>query len=425
MKLKRLLALTLATALLFTACSSGDDADTTGEDTMEAIVTEITEPVEITFWHAMNGAQEEALTKMTDDFMAANPNITVTLQNQSSYGDLSTKLTSTMQSPEDLPTLTQAYPGWVYYPMEDGLVVDLKPYIEHETIGFDNYDDVLEGFRTAVDYDGKIYAMPFNKSTELLWYNKTVIVDELGLDVPTTYEELMEVSKEVYAQKGMAGVSFDSLSNYYTTYLANNATEYTPEFDVTSELSQEAVNYYLDGVKEGYFRIAGVDRYNSVPFGAETLAMYIGSSAGETYVRDGAEGKFEFGVAPAPYETVVQQGTDVYMFTSASPEQRTAAFEYLKHLTTTENQIYWAVNTGYIPVRSSALQSDEYLNSGAAVPTVIEEATMSVFSTPLYEGSDAAYNEIETVLEGLLALPEEADVPTALDNFKAILETTW
>ena len=37
---------------------------------------------------------------------------------------------------------------------------------------------------------------------------------------------------------------------------------------------------------------------------------------------------------------------------SATPEQKTAAYEYLKFLTTTENQITWAKETGYIPVRT-------------------------------------------------------------------------
>ena len=63
---KKLLVSMLAVGLM-TGCSS------TGSKTSDAeIVTEITSPVEITFWHAMNGDLEKSLTKLTDEFMAKN-----------------------------------------------------------------------------------------------------------------------------------------------------------------------------------------------------------------------------------------------------------------------------------------------------------------------------------------------------------------
>ena len=182
MKFKKFASLALAAVLttgLMTGCGNSKDASS------EEIVTEIKEPVEITFWHAMNGDLEKTLQKLTDKFMEENKNITVTLQNQSSYPELQQKITATTASPKDLPTLTQAYPHWMINAMQDDLLVDLKPYIENETIGDKNYEDILEGFRTASEIDGKIYGMPFNKSTEVIWYNKTLF-EELGLKVPTT-----------------------------------------------------------------------------------------------------------------------------------------------------------------------------------------------------------------------------------------------
>ena len=85
MSIKKMGAVALSMAVL-TGCSSGTTApDTTKPEATTSIVTEITSPVEITFWHAMNGAQEAALQSLTEKFMAANSNVTVTLQNQSSY----------------------------------------------------------------------------------------------------------------------------------------------------------------------------------------------------------------------------------------------------------------------------------------------------------------------------------------------------
>lgn len=417
MKFKKLTSLALSTVLmtgLMTGCGSKNNTSS------EEIVTEITEPVEISFWHAMSGDLEKTLENLTEKFMEANPNITVNLQNQSTYNDLQQKMTATLASPKDLPTLTQAYPHWMINAMQDELLVDLKPYIENETIGSENYNDMLEGFKTASEIDGKIYGMPFNKSTEVIWYNKTLF-DELGLEVPTTFEEFAQVAKTITEKKGIVGAGFDSLNNFYTTYLKNKGVDFNSKTDVTSAESVEAANYYLDGIKEGYFRIAGTDMYLSGPFAAEQLGMYVGSNAGESFVKQGVDGKFEIGVAPYPAESVMQQGTDLYMFSNATAEQRTAAFEFLKFLTSTENQITWGVETGYIPATHAAISSDEYKNSGSLVSSILEEATSkNLFINDVAQGVDSAYNESRVVMEDILA-DKNSDVKSKLEAYRNTL----
>ncbi|VYU45226.1 sn-glycerol-3-phosphate-binding periplasmic protein UgpB precursor [Clostridium tertium] len=417
MKFKKLIALTLSLGLL-TGCGT-KGAETSNED----IVTEITSPVEITFWHAMNGELEKSLQKLTDEFMAQNSNITVTLQNQSSYPDLQQKITATVASPKDLPTLTQAYPDWMFNPIQDGLVTDLAPYIENETLKFDNYEDILPSLREAATIDGKIYGMPFNKSTEVIWYNKTLF-DELGLKAPTNYDELVQVAKTIKEKKGIPGAGFDSLNNYYTTFLKSEGKIFDNNFDVTSEESAKAFNYYLEGVKEGYFRIAGTDKYLSGPFGNETVGMYVGSNAGENFVKQGVGDKFEVGAAPYPTNASLQQGTDLYVFSSATPEQKTAAYEFLKFLTSKEKQIQWGIETGYMPIRQSAIESDEYKNSGSLIAPILADATKNLYTNPVMTGADAAYREAGTVLEATLADPT-TDVTKKLEEFKTTLTSIW
>lgn len=417
MRLKKFASLALSAVLvtgLMTGCGKSKNASS------EEIVTEIKEPVEITFWHAMNGDLEKTLQKLTDKFMEENKNIKVTLQNQSSYPELQQKITATTVSPDNLPTLTQAYPHWMINAMQDELVVDLKPYIENETIGFENYEDILEGFRASSNIDGKIYGMPFNKSTEVIWYNKTLF-EELGLKVPTTYEEFAEVAKTITEKKGIVGAGFDSLNNFYTTYLKNKGVDFNSKTDVTGAESVEAANYYLEGIKEGYFRIAGTDMYLSGPFANETVGMYVGSNAGETFVKQGVGDKFEVGVAPYPAESVLQQGTDLYMFSSASAEQRTAAFEFLKFLASTENQVEWGIETGYIPATKSAIESDEYKNSKTLVSGILKDATSKkLFTNEVAQGVDSAYSESATVLEDILS-DTKSDVKAKLEKFKNTL----
>ena len=372
------------------------------------------EAAEITFWHAMGGGQGEALEKLVAEFEKENPNIKVNLQNQGNYGDLNQILVATMQSPDDLPTITQAYPDWMLQFEDANLVTELTDMVNGEN-GIEDYEDILEGVRQEIEKDGKIMGLPFNKSTEVFWYNKTLF-DELGLEVPTNYEELVEVSKKINEEKGIPGVGFDSLSNFYATYLHNKGVEMDENLDVTSDESVEAVQYYLDGIKEGYFRIAGTDQYMSGPFANEQVGAYIGSNAGEVYVKDGVDGKFEYAAAPYPAESAVQQGTNIYMFDNADDAQKQAAFKFLKFLTSKESQIQFALDTGYMPARTSAIEDSTYSESDSAIAPILLDATKNLYSRPLAPGSQQAYNDIGSVLEQILS-NTEADVKAELEAF--------
>lgn len=422
--------------LVLAGCGNNDNSATNSstegsqmEDTStevsedKDIVTKLDGETEIVFWHAMGGGQGEALEKLVKEFEDENPNIKIDLQNQGNYNDLSQKLTATMQSTDDLPTITQAYGDWMLPFMEADLVTDLKPYIENEELAFEDYEDILPGLREETMKDGKITSLPFNKSTEVLWYNKTLF-DELGLEVPTTFEELKEVSKKIYEEKGIPGVGFDALSNYYATYLKDMDVDMDSNLDVTSEESKEAINYYLDGVKEGYFRIAGTDQYMSGPFANEQVGAYIGSNAGEVYIKDGVDGKFDYEAAPYPAGQSVQQGTNIYMFENASPEQKTAAFEFLKFLTSKESQIEFGLATGYMPIRKSAIEDEEYKESDSKIAKVLGEATENLFSRKIELGSQQAYNDTSSFLETILS-NKDSDVDKEVEGFKATYESAY
>lgn len=207
--------------------------------------------------------------------------------------------------------------------------------------------------------------------------------------------------------------------------MENKGVEFNKELDLTSDKSKELINYYAEGVKDGYFRIAGSDNYLSGPFANQKVAMFIGSIAGEGYVKKDTEGVFTYDVAPRPEKINLQQGTDLYMFSSATPEERTAAFLYMKFLSEPENQLYWATMTGYMPTIESVLESDDYKNSSETkVPRQLEEATKELFSIPVVENSDNAFNEMRTIMENILANTNQ-DTDQLITDSVPQLEDAW
>ena len=428
MKFKSLVKATLATAsvVALTACGA-NSSSTQQAETKKDIVTEVKSETTITFWHAMNGQQEKALQKLTEDFMKANPNIKVELQNQSQYKDLQAKINATLTSPKDLPTITQAYPNWLYNAAEQDALVDFKPYIENETIGFKKGEEIRPELMEGAKIKGVQYGIPFNKSTEVLFYNADLL-KQYGVKVPTTLDELKEAAKTIYEKSNheVVGAGFDSLNNYYAIGMKNKGVDFTKELDFASDASKEVVKYYADGIRDGYFRVAGSDKYLSGPFQNKKVAMYVGSTAGESFVAKGAkEAGYEYGVVPRPEKISIQQGTDIYMFQSASEEQRTAAYLFLKFLASPESQLTWAQATGYIPVVSKVLDSAEYKNSNSKVPAAIAEGKKELFSIPVIENADSAYAEITKIQEKVYSDVNGSSVDKVLESSKAEFQSVW
>ena len=207
--------------------------------------------------------------------------------------------------------------------------------------------------------------------------------------------------------------------------MENKGVEFTKDLKLDSDESKEVINYYLDGIKDGSMRIAGSDKYLSGPFANEKVAMFIGSIAGEGYVKSDTEGKFEYGVAPRPDKINIQQGTDVYMFAEATPEQRTAAYMLLKYMSQPDVQLYWAEQTGYMPIVESVLESDEYKSSKETkVPAILEDATKDLFALPVTENADPAYNQVRTIMENILANPQD-DTDKMIKQGVSELESAW
>lgn len=353
------------------ACSSGNKEQT--PETSE-IVTTIESPVTIEFWHAMSGTNQEAVDALVEQFnstIGAEKNITVKPVYQGQYTDLKTKTTAALKS-GSAPSIAQAYPDWVAEYLQSGSVVNLTPYIENTEVGINDFDDIIESYRAEnSQYEGgQFYSLPFNKSTEVLYYNKTFF-EENGLTVPTTWEELETVSATITQLTGNPAFGIDSPQNYFITMVQQFGGEYTnSEGEILfgedgAKAAIESLELLKRNTDAGYWRLPGEDKYLSGPFMSELVYMYTGSSAGYSHI---SSADFEVGVAPIPQvsnETgaVIQQGTNVVVFDqNKSLEEVYAAYEFAKYLSSYEGNLAFSTTTSYLPIRESVIDSTEYQN---------------------------------------------------------------
>lgn len=359
-------AIALASALTLVGCGGGESQSIESVE----VVTKVEEPVTVEFWHSMSGANGEVLNGLINDFnttIGSDKGITVNAVYQGGYEDLKSKVTASLKAGNS-PAIVQATGNHVIEYLESGAVQSLDDYIFNEEIGIEGFEDIYQVYRdenSAYGEEGTFYSLPFNKSTDLLFYNKSLF-DEHGLTVPTTWDELEVLSEKVTEITGKPSFSIDNTANYLITYLKQSGAGYTNsngDILFNNETSLEALKMIKENINKGIWRLAGEDKYSSSPFLAGHVAMYIGSSAGEGFLNSD---NFEWASAPIPqvsadHKANIQQGSNVAMLNQNKTAQEVyGAFEFVKYLCSTEANLKWSLNTGYLPIRESVAASEEY-----------------------------------------------------------------
>lgn len=180
MKNKKLMSILLVSAILGTTL--GTTAVSAADETSVSLWT----------WSPITRTAE----KMIDAFEKANPDITIDYTNYN-YNPEYLQALSAASASDNLADIVGLQPGSLTQTYSDYLI-DLSDYAKAE-YGDDwtsVYDNVTQSQLQLGNKDGDDghYILPIETQDIYVEYNKTLF-EQLGLKVPTTYDELVEVSK--------------------------------------------------------------------------------------------------------------------------------------------------------------------------------------------------------------------------------------
>lgn len=427
---KKILAIILAGTMIFSlaACSSKKAAETA------AIPTKIEKDVEIEFWHAMSGVNQEAMQKITKDFEAKNPKIKVKLVNQGDYRGLFDKLMGAAKS-NTLPTITQIYNNRLTWYINKNLVEDLNPYFNNKEIGMtkDELNDIPKIYRDSNTFGDKTYAVPFNKSMMVLYYNEDMLKAK-GVAVPKTWNEFKDAAKKLTVDSNndgkpeVYGVAFENnISTDIGIWVKQSGGEVIDEkadkINFNTPETKAAVEFINGMIQNKTATLAGEDKNSNATLIKGKAAMCVASTSAIPTIQKGLKAKWFAAPLPTNKEQVqLYYGTNVAMFNTGTQEQRLAAWLYLKFLTNTENTAYFSMQTGYMPVRNSAINSETYQkflkeNPVKEVPLKsLDKGWMDARQIGVIPALDALGSELEqvfnnkkTVDEGLKTAQEKGE----------------
>lgn len=422
-KLKTLLITFVLLGSLIVGCSNKDTDDGT---------------LRLTFYYPVQvgGSAAQIIDDLVADFTAENPNIIVEPVYTGNYDDTVTKIQTAIQggTPPDvfISLATQRFTM-----ASTNIAEPLYSFIENDPEGEAYIADFLEGFMEDSYVDGKIYSIPFQRSTMVLYYNKEAFA-EVGLDpekAPETWEELIEYSvKLTNSDRTGVGIALNSGSAQwgFTGFALQNSvngenlmTEDGKHVLFNTPENIEALQLWMDLQNKYESMEKGIVQWTDLPtnFLAGNVAMIYHTTGNMANISENAD--FEFGTAFLPGNKRVAAptgGGNFYISSGISDERKQAAWEFIKFATSTENAAKWSVSTGYVPTRYSSIESQTMQDYYNAIPQARIAYEQLPYSKPELTTYDAS--QIWRILNDNIqsAIVGDATAEEALDNAQKLAE---
>lgn len=369
--MKKSLSITLLIALLLSLCSSA---------ALASDPYAVTKPITIEFWHALSN--NELLNQLIDKFEEDNPLITVNPVHQGDWTDINTKLSAAISSGADdmLPAVITLNPTYVGTFAEGGMVESLDAYVSNDAFPIQEFS---KGMIDTFTYNGTCYGLPYLNSCLVMYYNADAVQAE-QIDLPVSWTDMDAfVSKASVGDRKAIGFHAGG-AWYYECFFTNRlpifGTDDAPtcrlDDPLAIDVASDIQRWYAEK-KADYFYGSSAAADGRSAFADGKLLCYMQSSAiyqtlkkmcnfevGMTFPVGGERGR---------YSHVGGQG--ISLVARASQEQKNAGWQLIKYLTSPEVNLALAEVTGYLPTRTTTINSEvgqAYLANHPAFLPIIE-----------------------------------------------------
>jgi len=395
--MRLLFALLTSLALVGAACAPA--AAPGGGGQAAGVPAKPVEPAsKVVFWHAMGGANGDAVNRMVEGFNKSQSKVQVEAIFQGTYDDSLAKLKTALAS-NSAPALIQVYDIGQRFMIDSGEIVPMQDFIDRDKFDTSDFETAVVNYYKVPD---KLYSMPFNASSAILYYNKDAF-KEAGLDPnkpPKTFDEVLESAKQLTRGSGNEKRYGFGISIYgwlFEQWMAVSGGLYADQGNgrdgratkivYNDDKGKAIIDWWKAGIDGGYFFNPGQaptgNDLAAQSFDAGKVAMYVESTARLRAHITNAQGKFEVGTAfyPRPNNAPADGGNiiggaSVYILKSRPPAEQQAAWDFVKYVTSAPVQSQWQSDTGYYAIRKAAYDeapSKEWASKYPQFLTAVEQ----------------------------------------------------
>ncbi|GAK05282.1 glycerol-3-phosphate ABC transporter, periplasmic glycerol-3-phosphate-binding protein [Geomicrobium sp. JCM 19037] len=406
-------------ALMLAACGESEG------ESPEATASLSNDPIEIEYWYAFGDKIGENNEALVEQFNEVQDDIIVTAHYQGNYEDLHSQTQASIAA-GNAPHVTLNEIASMGAFAEAGMTEDLTSYIEEDNI---DLNDFVEGLMGNSYIGEGIYGLPYLRSTPILYVNKTMM-EEAGLDSsgPETWEEFEEYARALTNDKGGVGMTMPVNIWFYEAFVKQSGGSVLNDDETEATFNEApgvaAVEFIQRMYNEGTIKVPTGDEAGQVAlqdFTNQNAGMVFSSTADLTnYLSIAEEAGFEVNTAFMPqneqYGTPTG-GANLVMVSGHPDEEKKAAWEFIKWMTEPEQTVTASTNTGYLPMRESAIESEEMQSLYEQVPQYKVAVDQLEYAGP--RPLNANYAEAQNILNDAItsALIEYNQTPQeALDE---------
>ena len=307
---------------------------------------------DVTIWYYWETeGHQKALNHIIEEFNGSQDSITVEAK-YVPFADFKKQL-SIGASADDLPDL---------------VILDNPDHAAYAAMGIfaditDKFDvsNYYEGPVNSCTLDGKLYGVPFGSNDLVLFYNEDML-KKAGCEVPTTWDELLEVAKatttdSVFGFAHCALQNEEGTFNFLPWVWSTGATSY----EINSEGGIKALNFEKELVDSGAMTKEAINWTQGDTmhqFIAGNLAMMINGTWQVPTMREEVP-DLNWNVAPIPQDKEQASGLGGENYAVIAGGNEDAAVKFLEFATTPETCLYMMNAMGYISA-DSTIAKDQF-----------------------------------------------------------------
>lgn len=332
---------------------------------------------EIHFWHAMTGQLGEALEAQAKLFNESQSDYEVKPLRKGSYAETLTAAIAAYRQ-KNPPHIVQVFEVGTQTMLLSGAVYPVFDLMKENEVAI-NWADFIKPVVGYYTKDGKLYSMPYNSSTPILYYNKDAF-KKAGLDPekpPKTWKDVETYSRKILAA-GAAKCGFSTgwpswtmVENMHATHDQPFASKHNGfdgvegvELLINREFGVKHIGQLAAWQKENIYSYGGRAGTADPKFVNGDCAIYIQSSALIGGFTRGV--KFDWGTGELPHwgppykkATSIIGGATLWVLKGKPAAEYRGVAKYLEFLAKPEQQMHWHVTTGYLAISNTAVRNLE------------------------------------------------------------------
>ena len=344
--------------------------------TAALLSTPATAQVEIQWWHALTGANNDVVVRLADEFNKSQTEYKVVPSYKGGYADTMNAGIAAFRA-GNAPHVLQVFEvGTATMMAATGAIKPVHVLMREAGEKFDasNYLPTITGYYSTLK--GEMLSFPFNSSSAVMWYNKDAF-KKAGLDPnapPKTWPEVFAAAKKLKA----AGYENCGFSNAWATWL--NIEQFSAwhnlaigtkgngmdGFDTVLTFNNPTVLKHLEALvelqKDKTYDYSGRTNTGEGRFTSGECPIFLTSSA--FFGNVAANAKFNWGNAPMPYypdvagapQNSIIGGASLWVMGGKKVDEYKGVAKFFTFLSRTDKQIELHQKSGYLPITKAAYE---------------------------------------------------------------------